>query len=136
MSEFGGKLKNTVNHLEIEDVCQKLNRCYEHIEKNTEVKEEEMALAAFKKQFESTRGIKSKIGKSGENIIKHQDELNFKKREFHGTFWYCDKKGHKVFRCEKKKEEDERRSKNTNSAIDEIDEKSVSEEGSLFDIGV
>ena len=107
MSEFEEKLKNTMNHLEIEDVCQKLNSRYEHIEKNTEVKEEEMALAAFKKQFESTGGTESKTGKSGESIIKHQDKLNFKKREFHGTLWYCDKRGHKAFRCKKKKEEDE-----------------------------
>ena len=136
MSEFEEKLKNTMNHLEIEDVCQKLNSRYEHIEKNTEVKEEEMALAAFKKQFESMGGTESKTGNSGESIIKHQDKLNFKKREFHGTFWYCDKRGHKAFRCEKKKEEDERKSRKGNSAINKIDEKYVSDDESVFDIGV
>ena len=69
MSESEEKLKDTVNWLDIEDICQNLNSRYERIVKNTEGNEEEMALTAFKKQFESTRGTKSKSCKSGEGII-------------------------------------------------------------------
>ena len=71
VSEFEEKLKDAVNPLDIEDIRQKLNSRYECGVKNTEIKEEEMTLAAFKKFFESTGGTKSKTGKSGDSIIEH-----------------------------------------------------------------
>ena len=87
MSESEEKLKDTMNWLYIEDICKTLNSRHERIVKNTEGNEEEMACAAFKKQFESTRGTKSKTGKSRESMIEHCDTLDFKKRAFRWTCW-------------------------------------------------
>ena len=91
VSALERKLKDVSVHLNMEDICETLSSRYERIVKNDKAKREEVAFAAFKKQFNDT---KYQAGR--ENNPEHN-------RRIKGKCWYCGKNGHKAQDCEKRK---------------------------------
>ena len=85
------KLKDVSIHLNMEDIRETLSSRYERIVKNDKAKREDVAFAAFKKQFNDT---KYQAGR--ENNTEH-------KRSIKGKCWYCGKNGHKAEDCRKRK---------------------------------
>ena len=103
VSELEEKLKDTSNPLDMETVRDKLNCRYERIAKNAETAEEEIALAAFMKEYKSSK----------ENDTKDcQDDTNESKKNDDGSgnwkgikCWKCGEHGHKKSDCPKNKNE-------------------------------
>ena len=126
VSELEEKLKNTSTPLSMETVREKLNSRFERITKNAEAKEEEKALAAFKKQY---KGRCSNCGEYGHKSANCSDKDKFSGSgnntgyRFNGECHYCHKKGHKKEDCRKLKADNAKKQKEqAKTAIDEIDE--------------
>ncbi|EED87033.1 predicted protein, partial [Thalassiosira pseudonana CCMP1335] len=91
----------------METVREKLNSRFERITKNAEAKEEEKALAAFKKQYKGRCSNCGEYGhKSGDCSERDKPSSgtgNKTENRFNGECHYCHKKGHKKEDCRKMK---------------------------------
>mmetsp|Transcript_11032 Transcript_11032/g.16140 ORF Transcript_11032/g.16140 Transcript_11032/m.16140 type:complete len:268 (+) Transcript_11032:5907-6710(+) len=130
VSELEEKLKDTSHSLEIGTVCEKLNSRFEQLSKHAEVKEEEKALAAFKKQF---KGRFTNCGEYGHKSSKCPKNSGKKKegrksgnKFFNGKCNYCRKYRHKAEDCRsKKQDQEERKGEKSKAAVEEESDESV-----------
>ena len=86
------KLKDTRNPLNMEDVRIRLDRRYDRIIKHAELREEETALAACRKQFKGTCRKCGEYGHTSANCMKSktgQDKGGNSEGKFPGTCHYC-----------------------------------------------
>lgn len=135
VSELEEKLKNTSTPLSIETVREKLNSRYERMTKNAEAKEEEKALAAFKKQY---KGRCSKCGEYGHKSADCSERNkssgagnSSENKKFDGECYYCGKKGHRKSECRKLVADNAKKQKEQGkTAIEEVDEDDKSVESS------
>ena len=140
VSELEEKLKNTYRPLSMETVREKLNSRFERITKNAEAKEEEKALAAFKKQYKGRCSNCGEYGhKSGDCSERDKPSSgtgNKTENRFNGECHYCHKKGHKKEDCRKMKADNAKKQKEqAKTAIDEIDEDDKSVDESIAELG-
>ena len=126
VSELEEKLKNTAAPLSMETVREKFNSRYECITKNAKAKEEEKALAYFKKQYEGRCGKCVEYGHKSADCSdkdKSSGTGNNTKKRFGGECYYCHKTGHRKQDCRKLIADNAKKQKEQGkAAIDEIDE--------------
>ena len=99
VSELERKLKDDSVQLSMEDIRETLGSRFDRIVKNYEAKKEELAFAAFKKQF---KGLCGKCGKYGHKSTEcpNQEAGRAEQHKFQGTCWVC---GEKARKCPNKK---------------------------------
>ena len=102
VSELERKLKDDSIQLKMEDIRETLGSRYERIVKNDMARKEEIAFAAFKKQF---KGLSGKYGEYGHESTEcpNQEAGRAEQHKFQGTCWVCGETGHKARNCPKKK---------------------------------
>ena len=130
VNELEEKLQDASVTVSIEDVRSKLNSRYARIQKNEESREEEKALAAFRKQF---KGLCNKCGqyghKSGDPKCPESDQNNQgggtgqtnnsdQSTRIKGNCHYCGKYGHKKADCRKRKKDLANDAEKANAATD------------------
>ena len=138
VSELEEKLKNTSSPLDMETVREKLNTRYQRITKHTEDREEEKALAAFKKQYKGRCGNCGEYGhKSGDCPDRKSSSNNSSGGgKFQGKCHYCNIVGHKKADCRKRKRDlANKESEKANVAIEETKNEDESDVQSLSELG-
>ena len=145
VNELEEKLQDTSVTISIEDIRSKLNSRYARIQKNEETREEEKALAAFRKQF---KGLCNKCGQyghksgdpkcpeSGQNQgggTSQTNENSDQSQRIKGNCHYCGKYGHKKEDCRKRKKDLANNAEKAKAATDgvagESDDESIAELG-------
>ena len=106
VSELERKLKDDSVQLSMEDIRETLGSRFDRIVKNYEAKKEELAFAAFKKQF---KGLCGKCGEHGHKSTEcpNKEAGRAEQHKFQGTCWVCGKTGHKARKCPNKKNKEQ-----------------------------
>ena len=113
VSELERKLKDTSIHLSMEDIRETLSSRYERIVKNDKAKKEEVAFAAFQKQFNNKEYQAGRENRAERN------------RRIKGNCWYCGKNGHKALDCEKRKADEKAGGEQAKMATGDADDASL-----------